>query len=212
MNADFQRIPWMGPRTRLEAMQKLEQLRVMIGYPDRWRDYSGLRIARGDALGNALRAQEFEFQRQRAKIGRPVDKDEFYELPQGVEGYHDNPLNVVVFTAGILQPPFYDPRVDEAVTYGWTGGVIGHELSHAFDDKGHLFDGAGNMRDWWSPEDARSYGEHAACFVRQYSSYNAVDGIKVNGELTLGENIADNGGLQLDPQAFEEERSPDLSA
>jgi endothelin-converting enzyme/putative endopeptidase len=208
MQEDIEELPWLSPGTKQEALHKLALLRAMIGHPERWRDYSGLRITRGDALGNALRGQEFEFSRQVAKIGRPVDREEFYELPQGVEGYHDNPLNVIVFTAGILQPPFFDPRTDDAITYGLAGGVIGHELTHAFDDKGHLFDGEGNLRDWWTPEDAKSYDGRAACFVRQYSGYTAVDDIKVNGELTLGENIADNGGLQLAYRAFEEERRP----
>jgi endothelin-converting enzyme/putative endopeptidase len=208
MQEDIQALPWLGARTRREALQKLALLRTMIGSPEHWRDYSGLRVTRGDALGNALRAQEFEFGRQVAKIGRPVDRGEFYELPQGVGGYHDNPLNVVVFTAGILQPPFFDPRMDDAITFGLAGGVIGHELTHAFDDKGHLFDGEGNLRDWWTPEDAKGYDERAACFVRQYSGYAAADDIKVDGELTLGENIADNGGLQLAYRAFEAEARP----
>jgi endothelin-converting enzyme/putative endopeptidase len=205
MHEDIEELPWLSPRTKQEALQKLALLRAMIGSPERGRDYSGLRIVRGDALGNALRGQEFEFTRQIAKIGRPVDREEFYELPQGVEGYHDNPLNVIVFTAGILQPPFFDPRMDDAVTYGLAGGVIGHELTHAFDDEGHLFDGQGNMRDWWEPEDAKGYDARAACFVRQYSAYTAVDQIKVNGALTLGENIADNGGLRLAYRAFDSE-------
>jgi endothelin-converting enzyme/putative endopeptidase len=200
---DFQQLPWLSAKTREEAIAKLDALRAMIGYPDRWRDYSTLTIVRGDAFGNQARAQEFEFHRQLAKIGQPVDRGEFYEFPQSVEGYHDNPLNVIVFTAGILQPPFFDPRMDEAVNFGLAGAVMGHELSHAFDDKGHQFDGQGNMRNWWTPEDAAHYDERAACFVRQYSAYPAVDDIKVNGQLTLGENIADNGGLQLSYMAFE---------
>jgi len=203
LEQDFQEISWMTPGTRKEARQKLDLLRAMIGYPDHWRDYSSLTVKRGDALGNALRAQEFEFHRQINKIGRPVDRGEFYELVQGVEGYHDNPINVIVFTAGILQPPFFDPDMDDAINFGLAGGVIGHELTHAFDDKGHLFDGEGNMRNWWTMEDGKDYEQRAACFVKQYSQYTAVDDIKVNGELTLGENIADNGGLQLAYKAFE---------
>jgi endothelin-converting enzyme/putative endopeptidase len=199
---DIEQNTWMDAPTKREALRKLELLRAMIGYPDHWRDYSSLEIRRGDALGNALRGQEFEFRRQIAKIGKPVDRGEFYELVQGVEGYHDNPINVIVFTAGILQPPFFDPHMDGAVNFGLAGAVMGHELSHAFDDKGHQFDGEGNMRNWWTPEDAQHYDTRAACFVRQYSSYTAVDDIKVNGELTLGENIADNGGLQLAHRAF----------
>jgi putative endopeptidase len=200
---DIQQSTWMDASTQREALRKLELLRAMIGYPDHWRDYSSLQIKRGDALGNALRGPEFEFRRQIAKIGKPVDRGEFYELVQGVEGYHDNPLNVIVFTAGILQPPFFDAHLDDAVNFGLAGAVMGHELSHAFDDKGHLFDGEGNLRNWWTPADARHYDTRAACFVRQYSSYPVLDDVKVNGELTLGENIADNGGLQLAHLAFE---------
>jgi putative endopeptidase len=197
LRSDMEQAPWMSTRTRTEALRKLDMIRLMIGYPEHWRDYSHLTIRRGDALGNLFRAQEFEFRRQLAKIGRPVDGDEFYELPQSVEGYHDNPLNVVVFTAGILQPPFFDPQMDDAVNFGLAAAVMGHELSHAFDDSGHNFDGEGNMRNWWTAEDAAHYDERAACFVRQYSSYTIVDDVRVNGQLTRGENIADNGGLQL---------------
>ncbi len=202
MRSDIEQASWMSAKTRAEALRKLALIRVMIGYPEHWRDYSQLTIKRGDALGNLLRAQEFEFRRQLAKIGRPVDRDEFYELPQSVEGYHDNPLNEVVFTAGILQPPFFDPHMDDAVNFGLAAAVMGHELSHAFDDSGHKFDGLGNMRNWWTAEDAAHYNERAACFVRQYSAYTVVDDVKVNGQLTLGENIADNGGLQLAHIAF----------
>lgn len=203
MQQDFEESSWMSAATKAEALKKLELLRAMIGYPDRWRDYSGLEVRRGDALGNVFRGQQFEFRRTMAKIGKPVDRGEFYELVHGVEGYHDNPLNVIVFTAGILQPPFFDPRMDDAVNFGLAGAVIGHETSHAFDDEGHLFDGEGNMRNWWTTEDSKKYDERAACFVQQYSSYTAVDDIKVNGQLTLGENIADNGGLQLAWRAFQ---------
>jgi predicted metalloendopeptidase len=202
---DIEQSTWMDASTKREALHKLGLLRPMIGYTDHWRDYSQLEIRRGDALGNALRGEEFEFRRQIAKIGKPVDRGEFYELVQGVEGYHDNPLNVIVFTAGILQPPFFDPQMDDAVNFGLAGAVMGHELSHAFDDKGHQFDGKGNMRNWWTAEDAQHYDARAACFVRQYSLYPAVGDVKVNGGLTLGENIADNGGLQLAHMAFEAE-------
>ena len=203
MRGDFQQISWLSPETRKQALQKLEQLRILLGYPDHWRDYSHLDVRRGDPVGNLLRAQQNEFSRLRNKIGRPVDRTEFYELPQSLDGYHDNPLNVVAFTAGILQPPFFDPAMDNAVNFGWAGAVIGHELTHAFDDKGHLFDGLGNMRNWWTDADAQSYNQRAACFVRQYSEYPVVDDVHVNGELTLGENIADNGGLRLAHDAFE---------
>jgi putative endopeptidase len=203
MQQDFEQIPWMSAATKAEALKKLQLLRAMIGYPDHWRDYSSLEIHSGDALGNAFRGEQFEFRRTMAKIGKPVDRGEFYELVHGVEGYHDNALNVIVFTAGILQPPFFDPRMDDAINFGLAGAVIGHELSHAFDDKGHTFDGEGNLRNWWTPDDSKNYDQRAACFVHQYSNYTAVDDIKVDGQLTLGENIADNGGLQLAWRAFQ---------
>ncbi len=209
MQEDFHDISWMDDSTRREALNKLDMVQVLIGYPEHWRDYSALEIRRGDALGNDFRAQQFEFRRQLAKIGKPVAKGEFYELPQAVAGYHDNPLNEVVFTAGILQPPFFDPSMDDAVNYGLAGAVIGHELSHAFDDQGHRFDGKGDMRNWWTPQDEKNYHERAACFVHQYSRYAAVGELKVDGQLTLGENIADNGGLQLASRAFEGARQPD---
>ena len=197
LREDMQTLPWMTEATRRQALAKLEAIGVKIGHPEKWRDYSSLRIVRGDALGNSLRSLSFEFRRQLAKLGTPVQRGEFYELPQSIEGYHDNPLNEIVFTAGILQPPFFDPRMDDAVNFGIAGGVIGHELTHAFDDQGRKWDGQGNLRDWWTPEDAAQYQQRAQCFVDQYSQYTAVDDLKVNGQLTLGENIADNGGLHL---------------
>jgi putative endopeptidase len=203
MQQDFEEISWMSPSTKAEALKKLQLLRAKIGYPDHWRDYSSLEIRSGDALGNAFRGEQFEFRRTMAKIGQPVDRGEFYELVHGVEGYHSNSLNEIVFTAGILQPPFFDPRMDDAINFGLAGAVIGHEMSHAFDDKGHTFDGEGNLRDWWTAEDSKNYDQRAACFVHQYSNYTAVDDIKVDGQLTLGENIADNGGLHLAWRAFQ---------
>ena len=202
MKEDIQTLPWMTAATRQQALAKLDTIGVKIGHPETWRDYSSLRIVRGDALGNAFRSLSFEFRRQLGKVGRPVDRGEFYELPQSIEGYHDNPLNEVVFTAGILQPPFYDPRMDDAVNFGICGGVIGHELTHAFDDQGRKWDGHGNLRDWWTPEDAAQYQQRASCFVQEYSQFPAVDDLKVDGQLTLGENIADNGGLHLAYLAF----------
>ncbi len=199
---DIQSLPWMTESTRREALAKLDAIGVKIGHPETWRDYSSLRIVRGDALGNAFRSLAFEFRRQLAMIGDPVDRGQWYELPHSIEGYHDNPLNEIVFTAGILQPPFFDPRVDEAVNLGICGGVIGHELTHGFDDEGRKFDARENLRDWWTPDDAARYRQRAACFVRQYSQYPAVGGLKVDGQLTLGENIADNGGLRLAYEAL----------
>ena len=197
LKQDIQTLPWMTAATRQQALAKLDAIGVKIGHPKAWRDYSSVRITRGDALGNALRSLSFEFHRQLAMMGKPVDRGQFYELPQSIEGYHDNPLNEIVFTAGILQPPFFDPRMDDAVNFGICGGVIGHELTHAFDDQGRKWDGHGNLRDWWTAEDAAQYQQRAACFVQEYSQFPAVDDLKVDGQLTLGENIADNGGLHL---------------
>jgi endothelin-converting enzyme/putative endopeptidase len=197
LREDIQTLPWMAADTRRQALAKLDAIGVKIGHPETWRDYSSLRIVRGDALGNAFRSLSFEFHRQLAMIGKPLDRGQFYELPQSIEGYHDNPLNEIVFTAGILQPPFFDPRMDDAVNFGICGGVIGHELTHAFDDQGRKWDGQGNLRDWWTPEDASQYQQRASCFAQEYSQFTAVDDLKVDGQLTLGENIADNGGLHL---------------
>lgn len=188
---------WMTERTRAEALAKIDAYRIKVGYPDQWRDYSGLKIARGDAFGNAVRASRFDFARRLAKLGKAVNRDEWFSLPQEVDGYEGMTLVEVVFTAGFLQPPFFDPRLDDAVNYGALGRAIGHELTHGFDDDGRQFDRHGTLRNWWAPADAKAFGSRAQCFVDQYSQYVVVDGNKLNGKLTLGENIADNGGMRL---------------
>jgi len=188
--------PWMSEATRAAAVAKLDALHVMVGYPVRWRDYSALAIRPGDAYGNALRALEHEHARKMAQLGKPTDREEWFELPQTLDAYHTGRRNEVVFTAAFLQPPLYDPAADDATLFGALGGVMGHELTHAFDTGGRRFDGTGRLRDWWTPADAAAYDERAACFVRQYSGYE-VAGTRLDGTLTARENIADNGGLRL---------------
>ncbi len=194
---DIQSVTWMAPETKKEALIKLKAITNKIGYPDKWRDYSSVVIRRDDAIGNAMRADQFEYQRQLNKIGQPVDRKEWQMTPPTVNAYYDPQMNNINFPAGILQPPFYDNRADDPVNYGAIGMVIGHELTHGFDDQGRQFDAQGNLRDWWTPADAKAFDQKAACFVQQYSSFTPVDGMHLNGKLTLGENIADNGGLRL---------------
>lgn len=194
---DIAELTWMTPETKKYALEKLHAVANKIGYPDKWRDYSTVKIIRGDAIGNADRASEFEFHRQVAKIGKPVDRMEWFMTPPTVNAYYDPPMNDINFPAGILQPPFFDSKRDDATNFGAIGAVIGHELTHGFDDEGRKFDAKGNLLDWWTPRDAREFEARASCFVQQYSDYTAVDDIKLNGKLTLGENTADNGGVRL---------------
>jgi len=204
MDQDLQSLTWMSDETKKQAFVKLRAIANKIGYPDKWRDYSALRIVRGDALGNSQRANAFELHRQLAKIGRPVDKTEWGMTPPTVNAYY-NPLeNNINFPAGILQPPFYNNAADDAVNLGAVGAVVGHELTHGFDDQGRKFDAEGNLRDWWTEADAKAFEERAACIVNQYGGYTAVDDVKLNGNLTLGENTADNGGLRLAWMSLEE--------
>jgi putative endopeptidase len=202
LEADIHGLSWMTDATRKEALVKLHAVTEKIGYPERWRDYGALTITRGDALGNSQRSNAFEFRRNLAKIGKPVDKTEWEMTPPTVNAYY-NPLeNNINFPAGILQPPFYSARADAAVNFGGAGAVIGHELTHGFDDQGRQFDARGNLKDWWTPADAKAFEERAQCFVDQYSSLTAIDDVKLNGKLTLGENVADNGGLRLSLMAY----------
>jgi putative endopeptidase len=194
---DIAHLDWMSDVTRDHALRKLDAFRVKIGYPNKWRDYGGLVVRFEDALGNVVRANRFEFARQLRKIGKPVDRDEWFSLPQDVDGYQSASLVEIVFTAGLLQPPFFDERIDDAVNYGAIGRAMGHEFTHGFDDHGRKFDEHGNLRDWWTPVDESRFAERAQCFVEQYSQFEVVDGKKLNGKLTLGENMADNGGLRL---------------
>ncbi len=197
LRQDISSLPWMTEATRKQALVKLEQIQNKIGYPNHWRDYSGLEIVRGDALGNSVRANAFEVKRQIDKIGHPLDKQEWQMTPPTVNAYYDPTENNINFPAGILQPPFYDFKADDALNFGGIGAVIGHELTHGFDDQGRQFDGAGNLHDWWTPEDAKAFDQRAQCLVDEYSGFTAVDDLKLNGKLTLGENTADNGGLRI---------------
>lgn len=214
MQRDINSLSWMSPQTRQHALQKLHAVANKIGYPDHWRDYSALSISRDDELGNVERSRTFEFHRQLAKIGKPVDRGEWQMTPPTVNAYYDPQMNDINFPAGILQPPLFDPAADDAPNYGDTGATIGHELTHGFDDEGRQFDAKGNLRDWWTPEDAKQFQQRASCLVDQYSQYKAVDDVKVNGQLTLGENVADLGGLLLAYMAWQDqtkgERLPDI--
>ncbi len=197
LRGDIRELSWMTEETKQQALIKLAGVGNKIGYPDKWRDYSPLKIVRGDALGNSLRANEFESHRELARIGKPVDRGEWSMSPPTVNAYYNPQENNINFPAGILQPPFFDMRADNAVNMGGIGAVIGHELTHGFDDQGRQFDAKGNLRDWWTAKDAKAFEEHAQCFVNQYSKFAPVDDVHLNGKLTLGENTADNGGIRL---------------
>ncbi len=202
MGKDIDSLEWMSAPTKVQAHEKLAGIANKIGYPDKWRDYSKLEVKADDALGNRFRSTAFENDRVLNKIGKPVDHSEWGMTPPTVNAYYDPSMNDINFPAGILQPAFYDQKQDDAVNYGHIGAVIGHELTHGFDDEGRKFDAKGNLRDWWTPEDAKKFDERADCLVMEYGSFTAVDDVKVNGKLTLGENTADNGGLVLAYMAY----------
>jgi endothelin-converting enzyme/putative endopeptidase len=197
MDKDLDALDWMSPETKVKAKEKLHAVMNKIGYPDKWRDYSKLEIVPGDALGNQTRATEFEFARQLAKIGKPVDKTEWGMTPPTVDAYYNPQENNVNFPAGILQPPFFSGTEDDAVNYGDMGSTVGHELTHGFDDEGRQFDKDGNLKNWWTKEDEDKFNARADCEVKQYDAIEAVPGVHLNGKLTLGENLADLGGLWL---------------
>jgi putative endopeptidase len=197
MALDIRTATWMTDETKKQALEKLHLVSNKIGYPEHWRDYSTVKITREDFLGDSLRASVFEWRRDLNKIGQPVDKNEWGMTPPTVNAYYNPPENNINFPAGILQPPFYNPKADDAVNYGAIGVVVGHELTHGFDDQGRRYDGDGNLREWWTPADAKNFTERAECIVNEYGSFSPVDGVKLNGKLTLGENAADNGGIHL---------------
>ena len=190
-------LDWMDEPTKQEALKKLAAFTVKIGYPDKWRDYSTLRIDRGPFVLNELRAENFEVKRELNKIGKPVDRTEWGMTPPTVNAYYNPKMNEIVFPAGILQPPFFFANADDAVNYGGIGAVIGHEMTHGFDDRGRQYDAVGNLRDWWSPDSAAKFKERSTAIVNQYNEYEPLPGAHVNGELTQGENIADIGGAKL---------------
>jgi putative endopeptidase len=190
-------LEWMDEPTKKAALEKLAAFQVKIGYPEKWRDYSTLRVDRGPFVLNELRAENFEAKRQLNKIGKPVDRTEWGITPPTVNAYYNPKMNEIVFPAGILQPPFFYANADDAVNYGGIGAVIGHEMTHGFDDQGRQYDPVGNLRDWWSKQSADAYDQRRKAVVDQYSEYEALAGLHVNGELTQGENIADIGGLKI---------------
>jgi endothelin-converting enzyme/putative endopeptidase len=204
LDQDIRNLPWMTEETKKQAKLKLDAIRNKIGYPDVWRDYSSLKIVRGDLVGNFLRANEFEARRQIAKIGKPVDRNEWQMTPPTVNAYYSSAKNEIVFPAGILQSPFFDKQADDAMNFGGIGIVIGHELTHGFDDQGRKFDPQGNLRDWWTAQDGTEFEKRASCVADEYSSFVAVDDLKLNGRLTLGENTADNGGARIALMALEQ--------
>jgi len=197
MSDDLRTLSWMTPETKKQAFVKLEAIANKIGYPDTWRDYSSVQIVRDDFRGDILRATAFEVQRELHKIGNPVDRLEWHMTPSTVNAYYSPQEDNINFPAGILQPPFYGNGRDEAVNYGGIGAVIGHELTHGFDDQGRKYDAQGNLRDWWTKDDAVEFEKRAQCLIDEYSKFETVPGVHLNGKLTLGENTADNGGLRL---------------
>ncbi len=191
------RLVWMSAATKAEAHTKLKKINVKIGYPDKWRDYSGLEIRPDDLAGNVMRANQFEWEWQAARAGKPKDPSEWFMTPQTVNAYYLPTNNEIVFPAAFLQPPYFDMRADDAANYGAIGSVIGHEISHGFDDRGRQYDGDGNLRDWWTPEDNEKFKTRASGLIKQYSAFEALPGLNVNGELTLGENIGDLSGAAV---------------
>lgn len=203
LDDDIHNLPWMTEETKKQAKIKLTAIRNKIGYPDVWRDYSKLTVTQGDLMGNFLRANEFESRRQIAKIGKPLDRLEWGMTPPTVNAYYSSSHNEIVFPAGILQPPFFDKKMDDDINFGAIGAVIGHELTHGFDDQGRKFDPQGNLRDWWTEQDGKEFEKRASCVADEYSNFVAIDDLKLNGRLTLGENTADNGGARIALMALE---------
>jgi predicted metalloendopeptidase len=199
----LQTLDWMDEPTRQAALAKLAAFSMKIGYPDHWKDYSSVTINRGSYLGNVLAADAYEVRRNLRRIGGPVDRAEWHMTPPTVNAYYQPPNNEIVFPAGILQPPFFDPSADDAVNYGAIGVVIGHEMTHGFDDQGRKYDARGDLKDWWTPESAARFRARADKIVRQFSGYRIPGGLHLNGQLTEGENLADLGGLRLAYLALE---------
>jgi len=205
MSGRIDQLAWMSTGTREQAQKKLATVRDKIGYPDQWRDYSSIRIDRDSYFANVSRATDFDLRRQLGRIGKPVDLDEWFMTPATVNAYYNPSMNDINFPAGVLMPPLYDPKMDDAPNYGNTGGTIGHELVHGFDDEGRKYDGDGNLRDWWTEDDVSGFEEGAQCIRDQYAGYRVIDDIFINSELTAGEDIADLGGVVLAWHAWKKE-------
>jgi len=195
-------LDWMSPETKKEAQAKLAKFTPKIGYPDTWRDYSSVSIAKDDLVGNVRRAAAFEYQRNLNKLGKPIDRSEWGMTPQTLNAYYNPELNEIVFPAAILQPPYFDASADDAANYGGIAAVIGHEISHGFDDEGSQYDGDGNLRDWWTKADHEKFAAKTKALVEEYNAFEPVKGYHLNGQLTLGENIADNSGLAVAYKAY----------
>ncbi|HEY4038555.1 MAG TPA: M13 family metallopeptidase, partial [Burkholderiaceae bacterium] len=200
---DLDSLDWMGPDTRRQAHLKLAAITTKIGYPDHWRDYTRLEVKADDLAGNVMRARQFEFRRNIDKLGKPVDRSEWEMFPQTVNAYYEPERNEIVFPAAILQAPFFNAAADDAVNYGAIGAIIGHEISHAFDDQGSQYDQIGNLRNWWTDQDRKAFAARAKRLVAEYGAFEPVRGFHLNGELTLGENIADNSGLAVAFKAYQ---------
>ena len=196
------KLDWMSPATKKQAQAKLAKIATKIAYPNHWRDYSKLDVAKDDLFGNVQRANLFDYEKDLNKLGKPIDRDEWGMTPQTVNAYYNPGMNEIVFPAAILQPPFFDANADDAVNYGAIGAVIGHEISHGFDDQGSQYDGDGNLRDWWTAADHKAFAAKTKMLVQQYSEFSPIKGYHVNGELTLGENIADNSGIAIAYKAY----------
>jgi putative endopeptidase len=203
LHDDLETLDWMSPATREQALKKLSMMTLQIGYPEKWRDYSNYRVDRGPYVENLIRGNEFEFARDLNKIGKPVDKTEWRMTSPTVNAYYFAPLNEIVFPAGILQPPFFNPQADDAINYGGIGSVIGHEMTHGFDDQGAKFDGNGNLDNWWTPADLKNFQARGECIANQFSAYEIEPGLRGNGKLEEGESIADLGGMTISHAAFE---------
>ncbi len=195
-------LEWMGEATQQAAQTKLDKFNVKIGYPDKWEDYSALSVNADTLIGNVVAARVFAYNDDLDKLGEPIDRDEWHMTPQTVNAYYNPVMNEIVFPAAILQPPFFDMEADDAVNYGAIGMVIGHEISHGFDDQGSKFDGDGNLRNWWTDADRRRFEQRTQQLVEQYNQYSPIEGMHVNGELTLGENIGDLSGMSVAYDAY----------
>lgn len=208
LETDITNLPWMTDATKRQAVIKLHAIVNKIGYPSKWRDYSTVRLTRDDFVGDVLRADGFEVRRELAKIGGPPDRSEWGMTPPTVNAYYSAPMNEIVFPAGILQPPFFNAQATDAANFGGMGVVIGHELTHGFDDEGRKFDAKGNLHDWWTDTDAKAFEQRVQCIVDEYSGFSPVPDVHLNGKLTLGENTADNGGLRISYAALESVLGP----
>ncbi len=204
LHTDLETLPWMSAPTRQQALAKLSAMTLKIGYPDKWRDYSAYQVVRGSYIENVERGSVFEFRRNLAEIGKPVDRTEWGMTPPTVNAYYSPEMNEIVFPAGILQPPFFDAKAEDALNYGGIGSVIGHEMTHGFDDEGRQYDAKGNLRDWWTPEDVKNFEARATCVEKQFDGFAVGDDLHENGKLVLGESIADLGGITIAHMAFEQ--------